>query len=123
MPAIRLRKSAVDALPFEAKGQKNYCDDQIPGFGLAASSKSKTYIVETRVDSRNVRCTVGPATLLSAEVARQKAKVLLGELAESRNPNAKKKAQPAAELTLEQAFTSFRGVRNLTATSPGLART
>ncbi len=117
MPVIRLTKSAVDALLFEAKGQKIYRDDQLPGFGVVVGAKSKTYIVEARVGGRNVRCTVGRAALMSAEVARQKAKALLGEMAEGRNPNAKKKAQSAAELTLEQAFVSFLGARNLAVNS------
>lgn len=124
MPTIRLTKSAVDALPFEATGQKIYRDDQLPGFGLVVGSKSKTYIVEARVGGRNVRCTVGRATLLSAEVARQKAKALLGEMAEGRNPNAKKKAQSAAEITLEAAFQSFFAARKLAAvTVDGYQRT
>ena len=42
MPTIRLTKSAVDALQLEPKGQKIYRDDQLPGFGLVVSSKSKT---------------------------------------------------------------------------------
>lgn len=115
MPTIRLTKSAVDALPLEAKGQKIYRDDQLPGFGLVVGSKSKTYMVEARVGGKNVRCAVGRATLLSAEVARQKAKGLLGEMADGRNPNAKKKAQSAAELTLEGAFQSFFSARKLAA--------
>jgi hypothetical protein len=117
MPTIRLTKNAIGALPFEAQGQKIYRDDQLPGFGLVVGSKSKSCIVEARVGGKNVRCTVGRATLLSAEVARRKAKALLGEMAEGRNPNAKKKAQSADELTLEQAFVSFRSARNLAATS------
>lgn len=124
MPTIRLTKSTVDALPLEAKGQKIYRDDQLPGFGLVVGSKSKTYIVEARVGGKNVRCTVGRATLLSAEVARQKAKGLLGEMAEGRNPNAKKKAQSAAELTLGEAFRAFFAARTLAAvTVDGYQRT
>jgi len=113
MPTIRLTKSAVDALQLEPKGQKIYRDDQLPGFGLVVGSKSKTYIVEARVGGKNVRCTVGRATLLSAEVARQKAKGLLGEMAEGRNPMARKRALTTAELTLAEAFVSFFAARKL----------
>lgn len=113
MPTIRLTRSTVDAPPFEAKGQRIYRDDLLPGFGLVVGSKSKTYIVEARVGGKNARCTVGRATLLTAEGARQRAKKLLGEMAEGHSPNAKKKAQSAAELTLGEAFRSFFGARAL----------
>ena len=113
MPTLRLTKSTVDALPFEAKGQKIYRDDQLPGFGLVVGSKSKAYIVEARVGGKNVRCTVGRAKLLLAEVARSKAKALLGEMAEGRNPMARKRALTTAELTLAEAFGSFFEARKL----------
>jgi integrase len=115
MPSLHLTKSAVEALPFAEKGQKIFRDEQLLGFGLVVGAKSKTYIVEARVGGKNVRCTVGRATLLSAEVARQKAKGLLGEMAEGRNPMARKRALTTAELTLAEAFVSFFTARKLAA--------
>ena len=53
------------------------------------------------------------ATLLATGVARNKSKALLGEMAEGRNPMARKRALATAEPTLGEAFGCFFAAQKL----------
>jgi integrase len=107
MPAIRLTKRTVEALPYPQNGQILYRDLDLPGFGVRVGKKSKVYFVEGRVHRRTVRATVGRADLFSAEMARRKAMGLLGVMAGGTNPNVAKRALAVDALTVEGAFEAF----------------
>uniref|UniRef100_UPI00289ABB87 hypothetical protein n=1 Tax=Candidatus Igneacidithiobacillus taiwanensis TaxID=1945924 RepID=UPI00289ABB87 len=56
---IRLRKSTVDSIELPQPGSPPvfYRDDQLVGFGLKVTPKSKIYIVERRVAGKSKRIT------------------------------------------------------------------
>jgi hypothetical protein len=87
MPTVRLTKRTVEALPHPSAGQALYRDDSLPGFGVRVGARSKVFFAEGQVQRRTVRVTIGRADVLSPEVARQKAKALLGEMAAGTDPN------------------------------------
>jgi len=107
MPILRLTKRTVEALPHPPSGQALYRDDSLPGFGVRVGARSKVFFAEGQVQRRTVRVTIGRADILSPDIARQKAKALLGDMAGGANPNMAKRAATEAGLGLEEAFEAF----------------
>jgi integrase len=107
MPSLRLTRRAIDDIPFSPDGQILYRDTLLSGFGLRVGSRSKVYFAEGQVNRTTRRVTIGRADVFAPEVARKKALALLGEMAEGRNPNAEKKKEVVAKVTLADAFDSF----------------
>lgn len=107
MPNLRLTRRAVDEIPHPASGQVFYRDTTLTGFGLRVGTKSKVYYAEGQVNRQTRRVTIGRADVFAAEIARKKAMALLAEMAEGRDPNAKKRKEVVAKVTLADAFDSF----------------
>ena len=107
MPILHLTKRSVDALPFAKSGQQFYRDTLLTGFGLRVGAKSKVYFVESQVQCRTVRTSIGRADVFPAEVARKKALSLLAEMAEGVHPNRAKRLQLAETISLGHAFDVF----------------
>ena len=87
MPATRLTKTVIQQIPFTEAGQLLIRDSLLPGFGLRVGTRRKTYFVEAQVNRRTVRTTLGRADIISVDVARRKATVMLGRMAEGSDPN------------------------------------
>lgn len=104
MPTIKLTKRTIDALPAPVAGQVLYRDASLPGFGLRVGRRARAFFVEGQIRRRTVRTTIGRYDLISPEEARKRAKQVLANLAEGRNPNSEKAAARAREITLKQAF-------------------
>src|SRR5262245_8516937 len=107
MPALRLTKRAIEALPYCSNGQILYRDTELTGFGLRVGKRSKVYFVESQVRCRTVRTSIGRADVFSPEAARKKALLVLGTMAEGRHPTEDRDADLAERITLEQAFAEF----------------
>lgn len=107
MPAIRLTKRTIDALPFNRSGQSLYRDTELPGFGLRVGARSKVFIVERQVARRTVRATLGKYGLMTPEQARKHALRFLGEMAQGVNPNKKRHCPNGQQITLRHAFDRF----------------
>ncbi|MEM9060545.1 MAG: integrase family protein [Pseudomonadota bacterium] len=107
MPKLRLTKRTVEALPYATEGQALYRDDQLTGFGLRVGRTSKVFFVEGQVSKRTKRVTIGRADVLSPEVARKRAVVLLAEMAEGTDPNEVRRRASAEGVSLAEAFESF----------------
>lgn len=72
-----------------AVGEKDYIiwDDDLVGFGLRVfTSGKRSYIVRYRALGRARRFTIGPHGIWTAETARVRARVLLGQVAQGDNP-------------------------------------
>jgi integrase len=118
MPTQKLTKRAVDDLPFASGKPIYYRDADLPGFGVRVGVKRKSWFVETAVNRRNVRHTIGSCSHIPLERARQLAKSRLGEMAEGRDPNAARKTARVETLSLKAAFDAFFEARtNLSPTS------
>lgn len=92
----RLTKRTVDNI--FATGSDHFVWDQhLPGFGLRVSPKGqKSFLIQYRYQGRTQRMRLGRLGLITADEARKKAKVLLGEAEAGKNPalvaSAKRKA-------------------------------
>ncbi len=72
----------------------------------------KSFVVETLVDRKVRRMTLGKYGALTAEQARKEAKSLLGKIARGENPIAEKKEREIKDITLKQAFNDYLAARN-----------
>ncbi|WP_162652194.1 integrase family protein [Lentilitoribacter sp. Alg239-R112] len=111
MPNIRLTRKFIDSIEYPKSGQVIYRDTMLPGFGLRVGMKSKTYIVESQVNRKTKRVSVGRADLYPPETARRKALVILGDMAEGVNPNEEKRKKAAEKITVQNAFEKFFDTR------------
>lgn len=92
MKKIKLKKTTVEGLPFADKGkQVDYYDSELDGFGVRVSANGKKYFVRAIIGTRRVRVMMKSTKLISAEEARKKAKIKLGEMAAGIDPNEKKR--------------------------------
>jgi integrase len=103
MTALYLTADKVNTLKLAAAGQVIYRDTKLEGFGLRVGSKRKAYFVEKRVDGRTVRHTIGVHGQITADEARRKAGVKLGELTDGKDLNAEKRAQAVARTAAKDA--------------------
>ena len=109
MPTVRLTKRTVEALPHPSSGQALYRDDSLSGVWCPRRRPIEGLLLpRCQVQRRTVRVTIGRADVLSPEVARQKAKALLGDMAGGgSDPNRAKRAAVEAGLRLQEAFEAF----------------
>lgn len=110
----RLTKSLVDRIEPPARKpdgqhiQAFYRDDTLLGFGLRVySGGSKTYIVETRINGKVKRISLGRHGVLTCEQARRQAKSLLGDIAIGSDPIARKKQAKVDATSLAETFNDY----------------
>jgi integrase len=125
MPILHFTKRAIEALPHPETGQIFYRDALLTGFGLRVGAKSKVYFVESQVQHRTVRTSIGRADIFPPEVARKKALSLLAEMAEGVHPNRAKRLELAEKISLGHAFDIFFAAKRCLAfrTVDGYTRT
>jgi len=83
MSHIPLTPAIVETLASPAKGQIDYWDGALPGFGIRLSQGgTKSWVVMLRREKRKVRVTLGTYPQLSLEAARAKARDLLVQQAD-----------------------------------------
>lgn len=119
---MRLTKSSVDNLqspvpiPPAKHAQAFYRDDQLIGFAVRITETGAcAFIVETKVNGKTRRKTLGRYPNLTVEQARKLAQKRLGMIAAGRDPEAEKKESQAVSVTLAQAFADYLIARkNLT---------
>lgn len=103
----RLNKRFVDSLGATAR-ECFYWDDLIAGFGLRARpSGVKTYLVQYRAGGRTRRVAIGRHGVLTAELARRKAREVLGAVAGGENPAqaiAEERATPTIDAVAARYF-------------------
>jgi integrase len=112
---MRITKTNVDDLTFEAgkSNQQLYWDDDQPGFGVRVTRSSKSYIVESRVEGKTRRVTLGRHGKLTADQARKMAKKEIGKLASGVDPSVERAKRREMGLTLRQAFDAYLKGRRL----------
>lgn len=99
---IKLTKTIVDKLEHVlGKTQTFYCDHDLKGYALRITSGGvKSFIVETRINGKVKRVTLGKYGNLTVEDARKQAKSLLGSVARGDDPIAEKKTKKVYAMTL-----------------------
>lgn len=103
---MKLNKSNVDAIPLTESGQKIYRDSELIGFGVRATNKSKSYIIERRHAGELFRVVLGKTNELSALAARAKAQMILAKIANGEyvRPGKAKEINNALDLTVQDAL-------------------
>lgn len=107
MPELKFTNTEIVAIPHPESGQVFYRDTQLRGLGLRVGTRSKVYYAEGQVSGITRRVTIGRPDVFTAEAARKKALVLLGEMADGANPNERKRQKKAESVTLARAFEEF----------------
>lgn len=108
---MKLNKSNVDSIPYTEKGQKFYRDDDLTGFAVRATTKSKAYIAERRYKSELFRIVLGETNLLSPAEARKQAQITLAKIASGEIK--KEKTTEDSSPTLQSAFDLYLKQRKL----------
>jgi len=111
--SLRLIKSVIDKLePITGKDQSFYRDETLKGFALRITASGvKSFIVETRINKKVKRITLGKYGNLTAEEARKQAKSLLGSVAKGDDPIAAKKTERVNAMTLKQVLNDYLKAR------------
>lgn len=92
MPTKKLTQMAVDKLSPPASGRLEVFDSQLPGFGLRISKTgARSYFLMTRLKGgKQVRVTLGPTAVYpKVDMARERARDILREVAKGIDPTAK----------------------------------
>ncbi len=94
-------------------GQRFYRDDEIPGFAIRVTRKSKSYIFEKRVGGVNRRVTIGKCLEMPISEARKQAYIILGEITKGNDPRTGKRINTRKDVTLREVTQKYLEVRNL----------
>lgn len=110
---IKLTKTIVDKLEhIPGKTQTFFRDNDLKGFALRITSGGvKSFIVETRINGKVKRVTIGKYGNLTVEEARKQAKSLLGSVARGDDPIAEKKTKKVHAMTLQQVLNDYLKAR------------
>jgi integrase len=93
---LRLTKTTVEAL---SPSKNPYWDSDLTGFGVLVSERlTRSYLAQKRLpDGRQCKVTIGRHGVWTAEKARARAKVLLGQIAAGIDPTANRRAARQVE--------------------------
>lgn len=111
MATLKLTKSVVESLPLTTSGQAFYRDSELKGFGLRVGSSLKVYIVESKLNGKTVRATIGRHGVFTSEQARNEARQKLGMIARGINPLDDAKTKRAQSVTLKEVLDEFLKAR------------
>ncbi|MCC7530434.1 MAG: DUF4102 domain-containing protein [Candidatus Melainabacteria bacterium] len=81
-------------------GQLFIRDEDLPGFAIRVTGRSKSYILEKRVGGSNRRITIGKCSEMSLESAKKQACIMLGEIAQGKDPRTGKRISTLSDITL-----------------------
>lgn len=113
----RLTKPFIDSIEPPASGQCFYRDEDVPGFALRATPKSKSFILEKRVNGINRRITIGKWPEISLESARNQACIMLGEISRGNDPVTGKRINSSSDITLREVHEHFLETRHVRETT------
>jgi len=112
MPSIKLTQRIVKTLEPSEK-PVFYFDQALKGFGVYTTKSSKTYFIQARVNGKEVKRSIGKASLMDLDDARNEAREILAKMAKGIDPEAEKRQAEILELTLKQTFDSYKENRQL----------
>ncbi len=111
----KLSKEFIESIENPLKGQCFYRDDDLTGFAIRVTSKSKSYILEKRVGGANLRVTIGNCRDMTIEAARKQTLIMLGDIAKGNDPKTGKRINTRADITLREVFEKFLELKQLRA--------
>jgi integrase len=111
---MRLTKSEIAKLPIPSAGQAFYRDDKLRGFAVRVTAGgTKSFVLEKLIHRRVRRITLGRCNEIAVETARRQAQMLLGQIAEGRDPVSERKRTAASGAMLSDVFDAYLAQRNL----------
>ncbi len=115
MAKLKLTKAAVERVPLTKKGQEVYWDTDMKGFGLLVGMNTKSFVVQTNIQGKAVRVTLGQFGLHSVDEYRERARRQIGAMKDGIDPREEakreireKRAEEARSVTLDTVFTEFK---------------
>ena len=111
---MKLTRTSIPRLTLgSAESDKIFFDDELPGFGLRIrSGGSRKYVVHYRQGGIQRRHTIGPAAVLTVEEARRKARKVLVDVDDGKDPAAlKANKQAAAGLIFSSVVDDYLAAR------------
>ena len=109
----KLTQKMVDIRERPKTGQVIVRDEELTGFAVRFTPKSAAYVVECRFNGANRRLTIGKTDRMSLEEARAKAREHLNKMASGIDPDAEKKIQKQATITLREVLDVYLATKQL----------
>lgn len=94
-------------------GQRFFRDEEISGFAVRVTPKSKSFIFEKRIGGANKRITIGKCSETSLESARKQACIMLSEVAKGIDPRNGKRINTLSDITLREVLEKYLEVKSL----------
>jgi integrase len=88
-------------------GQRFYRDDNLSGFAVRVTAKSKSFILEKRVGGINRRITIGRCDEIDLDTAKTQAYIMLSEIAKGNDPRTGKRINTLKDITLREVLQKF----------------
>ena len=118
MPKMKLTKRSVERLPAPDPSGKQtlHWDEELPSFGVLVSGTTsvKTYIVQHRIKGlggKYRRVTIGRFDVLDLEEARERAKGILAEMYEGKDPKRRRPVTGTLRATLDAYLATNKRLR------------
>lgn len=109
----KLTAKFIENVKLPLKDQVIIRDSELRGFALRLTPGAMSYVVESRVNGKSKRLTVGRADLLSPKDARKRAIELLAQMAAGIDPQAEKDAREASQITLSEVLDHYLTLRKM----------
>ena len=109
----KLTQRMVDIRERPKTGQVIVRDEELTGFAVRFTPKSAAYVVECRFNGANRRLTIGKTDRMSLDEARAKAREHLNKMASGIDPDAEKKIQKQATITLREVLEVYLATKQL----------
>jgi integrase len=85
--------------------------EDLSGFAIRVTPKSKSYILEKRVAGSNRRITIGKCADMSLESAKIEACIMLGQIAKGNDPKTGKRINTLHDVTLREVLQKFLDIK------------
>ncbi|MFT3963731.1 tyrosine-type recombinase/integrase [Propionivibrio sp.] len=116
----RLTKTYIDKIVPPTDGYDLHWDEQDRGFGIRVTKDGKrTYIVQGRVNGKELRMSIGPHGVFTADQAREAAREHLRNMRMGIDPRALAKEKAAESVTLRDVTDAYKRDRPLKESSKG----
>lgn len=111
---MKLTKTFIDRIVLSEPGKISfYWDSEVKGYGIKVSETKKVYVVQTKMNGRTVRLTLGRHGVITESQARERAKKVLVKMSDGIDPRSEKKTEKILNMTLNDAIISYFSIRVL----------
>ena len=104
---MKLTKAMVEGAELPETGQRFLWDSGAEGLWRPAHSGARTYVIQSRVNGKERRVSLGRHGVLTVQQARKKAVVELANMTRGIDPSVEKKREEAFSVTLQQLVEQY----------------